>query len=189
MDESLNLFQVLFNFRLGFRRSFSNSYYCDNSMVANQSIVGSGDSWRASHDKRYYLSFTVADTGYHCTDFSVQEDWTQGENSFEYTFSDEGPWLIRWVKQNGFYLSIILSYRGRLSNSSAFNHTHFILNTRETKPRWYKVMTVTRPDFLWKSLSKNKQIMRKAFTQVGKKMFSYSTLLFHFQNRAIICVY
>nr|XP_058969359.1 uncharacterized protein LOC131795764 [Pocillopora verrucosa] len=96
MDESLNLFQVLFNFRLGFRRSFSNSYYCDNSMVANQSIVGSGDSWRASHDKRYYLSFTVADTGYHCTDFSVQEDWTQGENSFEYTFSDEGPWLISY---------------------------------------------------------------------------------------------
>lgn len=88
--------KVLFNFRLGFRRSFSNSYYCDNSMVANQSIVGSGDSWRASHDKRYYLSFTVADTGYHCTDFSVQEDWTQGENSFEYTFSDEGPWLISY---------------------------------------------------------------------------------------------
>ena len=102
MDERLNLFQVLFNFRLGFRRSYSYSYYCDNSMVASQSIVGSGDSWRASHDKGYYSSFTVADTGYHCTDFSVQEDWTQGENSFEYTFWNEGPWLIRWVKQIGF---------------------------------------------------------------------------------------
>ena len=95
MEERLNLFQVLFNFRLGFRRSFSNSYYCDNSMVASQSIVGSGGSWRARRDKRYYSSFTVASTGYHCTDFSVQEDWTQGENSFEYSFSDEGPWLIR----------------------------------------------------------------------------------------------
>lgn len=88
--------KVLFNFRLGFRRSYSYSYYCDNSMVASQSIVGSGDSWRASHDKGYYSSFRVASTGYHCTDFSVQEDWTQGENSFEYTFWNEGPWLISY---------------------------------------------------------------------------------------------
>nr|XP_058952658.1 uncharacterized protein LOC131780054 isoform X2 [Pocillopora verrucosa] len=88
--------KVLFNFRLGFRRSYSYSYYCDSSMVASQSIVGSGDSWRASHDKGYYSSFTVASTGYHCTDFSVQEDWTQGENSFEYTFWNEGPWLISY---------------------------------------------------------------------------------------------
>ncbi|PFX27261.1 Oncoprotein-induced transcript 3 protein [Stylophora pistillata] len=65
-------------------------------MVASQSIVGRGDSWSASHDKGYYSSFTVADTGYHCTDFSVQEDWTQGENSFEHTFPDEGPWLISY---------------------------------------------------------------------------------------------
>ena len=66
-------------------------------MVAQQSIVGSGDSWTASHDKGYYSSMTVADTGYHCTDFSIQEDWTQGENSFKYSFPDEGPWLIRSV--------------------------------------------------------------------------------------------
>ncbi|XP_027056484.1 uncharacterized protein LOC113683445 [Pocillopora damicornis] len=89
--------KVLFNFRLGFRRSYSYSYYCDNSMVASQSIVGSGDSWRASHDKGYYSSFRVASTGYHCTDFSVQEDWSQGENSFEYTFWNEGPWLISYT--------------------------------------------------------------------------------------------
>ena len=66
-------------------------------MVAQQSIVGSGDSWTASHDKGYHSSMTVADTGYHCTDFSIQEDWTQGENSFNYSFPDEGPWLIRSV--------------------------------------------------------------------------------------------
>ncbi|XP_022787832.1 uncharacterized protein LOC111327814 [Stylophora pistillata] len=88
--------KVIFNFRMGFRRSFSNSYYCDNSVVANQGIVGGGASWRAHHDKRYYSRMRVGDTGYHCTDFSVQEDWTQGENSFEYTFPDEGPWLISY---------------------------------------------------------------------------------------------
>lgn len=64
-------------------------------MVAQQSIVGSGGTWSASHDRGYYGSRTVADTGYHCTDFSVSEDWTQGENTFNYTFPDDGPWLVR----------------------------------------------------------------------------------------------
>ena len=75
-------------------------------MVAQQSIVGSGDSWSASHDRGYYGSRTVADTGYHCTDFSVNEDWTQGENTFNYTFPDDGPWLVRWVD----YLNLSVLY-------------------------------------------------------------------------------
>ncbi|KAL9988076.1 hypothetical protein ACROYT_G002476 [Oculina patagonica] len=89
--------KVIFNFRLGFRRSFSYSYFCNSAMVANQSIVGSGDTWSASHDRGYYSGRTVADTGYHCTDFSVNEDWTQGENTFNYTFPDEGPWLVSYL--------------------------------------------------------------------------------------------
>ncbi|XP_020626932.1 uncharacterized protein LOC110064251 isoform X4 [Orbicella faveolata] len=88
--------KVNFNFRLGFRRSFSNSYFCDSAMVAQQSIVGSGGTWSASYDRGYYGSRTVADTGYHCTDFSVSEDWTQGENTFNYTFPDDGPWLVSY---------------------------------------------------------------------------------------------
>ncbi|XP_068716589.1 deleted in malignant brain tumors 1 protein-like isoform X2 [Montipora foliosa] len=88
--------KVNFNFRLGFRRSFSNSYFCDSAMVAQQSIVGSGGIWSASHDRGYYASRTVAGTGYHCTDFSVSEDWTQGENTFNYTFPDDGPWLVSY---------------------------------------------------------------------------------------------
>ncbi|KAJ7377449.1 hypothetical protein OS493_029352 [Desmophyllum pertusum] len=77
--------------------SYSFTYFCDSAMVAQQSIVGSGarDRWYASHDLGIYSGLTLADTGYHCTDFSVNEDWSQGENTFNYTFPDEGPWLIR----------------------------------------------------------------------------------------------
>ncbi|XP_074638593.1 uncharacterized protein LOC141897056 isoform X2 [Acropora palmata] len=88
--------KINFNFRLGFRRSYSNSYFCDSAMVAQQSIVGGGEVWFASHVRGYYGSRTVADTGYHCTDFSVSEDWTQGENTFNYTFPDDGPWLVSY---------------------------------------------------------------------------------------------
>ncbi|XP_044184607.1 uncharacterized protein LOC114949673 isoform X9 [Acropora millepora] len=88
--------KINFNFRLGFRRSSSNSYFCDSAMVAQQRIVGSGGVWSASHDRGHYGSRTVADTGYHCTDFSVSEDWTQGENTFNYTFPDDGPWLVSY---------------------------------------------------------------------------------------------
>ncbi|KAJ7377445.1 hypothetical protein OS493_029348 [Desmophyllum pertusum] len=94
-DESIAN-KVTFNFRLAFRRSYRSSYFCDSAMVAQQSIVGSGGRWYANHDLGIYSRLALGDTGYHCTDFSVNEDWTQGENTFNYTFPDEGPWLISY---------------------------------------------------------------------------------------------
>ncbi|KAL9988075.1 hypothetical protein ACROYT_G002475 [Oculina patagonica] len=64
-------------------------------MVSQHSIVGSGDSWYASHMK-YHKRVAIADTGFRCTEFSVNEDYTQGENTFNYTLPDEGPWLVSY---------------------------------------------------------------------------------------------
>lgn len=85
---------------MAFRRS---SHFCDSTTVARQGILGDGGNWNARHDIGYYSSgFGVANTNYHCTDFSVKEDWSQGENTFNFTFPHEGPWLIRSVTKGIF---------------------------------------------------------------------------------------
>ena len=53
---------------------------------------------------------TVASTYYRCTDFSASEDWSMGENSFNYTFPFTGEWSVRYV----------LVYRDDLRNINFF---------------------------------------------------------------------
>ena len=91
----LHAHQLRFTFRLAFRRSFSSSYYCDQSTIGSGSLRGSGGSWRAKCN--YCSSTTIASTGFHCTDYSSNEDWSVGENNFNYTFSSYDRWVVRYI--------------------------------------------------------------------------------------------
>ena len=95
-------FQIRFTFRLAFRRSFSYSYYCDDDTTNREGIIGSGDSWRAKCSDHLSAvcsqTYNLADTGFRCTDFSSDEDWSMGENNFTYTFpSSNVEWTVRYV--------------------------------------------------------------------------------------------
>ncbi|KAJ7383305.1 hypothetical protein OS493_029271 [Desmophyllum pertusum] len=80
-----------FVFRLAFRRSYSGSYYCDEDTKSQGSLIGYGDSWNAQCHNPYNQLCSnakhIADTGFHCTDFSVNEDWSMGENNFTVSYS------------------------------------------------------------------------------------------------------
>ena len=84
--------QVHFSFRLAFRRS---SVYCDENTVRSKGIIGSGGYWQAV-SSRHYTS-NIANARFQCTDYSAYGDWSSGENSFNYSFSHAGPWLVRLV--------------------------------------------------------------------------------------------
>ena len=106
--------QVDFSFRLAFRRS---SYYCDENTVRSKSMIGGG-SWQAVSSG--YYTRTIANARFQCTDYSVREDWSSGENSFTYSFSHAGPWLVRLVQYRikNYGLSMTLL------SSSDFHQTH-----------------------------------------------------------------
>lgn len=93
---------VIFTFRLAFRRSFSNAYYCDENTKSQRSLIGYGGSWRAtcSDSSIPQCSSTIylSDTGFFCSDFSTNEDWSMGENNFTYTFpSYNSEWIVRYT--------------------------------------------------------------------------------------------
>ncbi|KAL9987825.1 hypothetical protein ACROYT_G002193 [Oculina patagonica] len=92
---------IRFTFRLAFRKSYSNRYYCDENTVRQGSLIGYGDSWSAScsnpSNPQCSSSTHLADTGFRCTDFSNNEDWSMGENNFTYTFpSSNQPWTVSY---------------------------------------------------------------------------------------------
>ncbi|KAJ7377434.1 hypothetical protein OS493_029335 [Desmophyllum pertusum] len=100
----------------------------------------------------------VADTGYHCTDFSVNEDWIQGENTFNYTFPDEGPWLISysgccWISLtnggNGNWLlsttvNLTIRHDNGKINSSPISATSPIMRIQRGCPRTISIPRRTR---------------------------------------------
>ncbi|KAJ7383314.1 hypothetical protein OS493_029282 [Desmophyllum pertusum] len=67
------------------------SYYCDEDTKSQGSLIGYGDSWNATchnpYDQLCSNAKQIADTGFHCTDFSVNEDWSMGENNFTVSYS------------------------------------------------------------------------------------------------------
>ncbi|XP_022787102.1 uncharacterized protein LOC111327235 [Stylophora pistillata] len=92
---------IRFTFRLAFRRSLSYSYYCDDDTTNRGGIIGSGDSWRAKCSDHLSAvcsqTYNLADTGFRCTDFSSDEDWSMGENNFTYTFpSSNVEWTVSY---------------------------------------------------------------------------------------------
>ncbi|XP_067057395.1 uncharacterized protein [Acropora muricata] len=89
--------KLIFRFRMAFRRSFSSSYNCDQSIIKSGALRGSGGSWRARCSNIYCSSTIIANTGFQCTDYSVDEDWTKGESNFTYTFSSESTeWVVSY---------------------------------------------------------------------------------------------
>ena len=107
----LNAHQLRFTFRLAFRRSFSSSYYCDQNTIGNGRLLGSGDSWTAETCDYNCSRSTIADTGFRCTDYSSNEDWSVGENNFTHTFSSSySTWIVRYVPSYNltFYFKFVL---------------------------------------------------------------------------------
>ncbi|XP_074622474.1 uncharacterized protein LOC141880812 isoform X2 [Acropora palmata] len=102
---------LILRFRMAFRRSFSSSYNCDQSIINSGALRGSGGSWIARYrcSSGYCSSGTIANTGFQCTDFSVDEDWTMGENNFTYTFSSVSKeWIVSY--QGCCWISSLVKY-------------------------------------------------------------------------------
>ncbi|XP_078701706.1 uncharacterized protein LOC144927826 isoform X2 [Branchiostoma floridae x Branchiostoma belcheri] len=70
--DNIDLIQC--NYRMGWRRSSGGSHYCDQDTINNRQLLDGAGSWSTPDG-------SVRAT-YYCTDFSDQEDWTQGANSF-----------------------------------------------------------------------------------------------------------
>ena len=75
-------FQVIITFRIGWRRSFDSSTFCDQSTISSGQLIGI-DHYLECQDGCYG---NVGSLYFRCTDFSTNEDWTIGTNSFQYTF-------------------------------------------------------------------------------------------------------
>ena len=75
-------FQVIITFRIGWRRSFSSSTFCTQSTISSGQLIGINGYLECQH--RCYGR--VGSLYFRCTDFSTNEDWTIGTNSFQYTF-------------------------------------------------------------------------------------------------------
>ncbi|XP_066022017.1 uncharacterized protein [Pocillopora verrucosa] len=118
---------IRFTFRLAFRRSFS-SYQCDENTTKVGGIIGSGNYWRAKcSDPLNAVCWTtnIADTGFRCTDFSRDEDWSMGENNFTYTFpSGILEWNVRY------YSCCWISNLVRYANSAWLIATNISLSRR-----------------------------------------------------------
>ncbi|XP_044165774.1 uncharacterized protein LOC114963363 [Acropora millepora] len=100
---------LILRFRMAFRRSFSSSYNCDQSIINSGALRGSGGSWIARCRNSYCSSRTIADTGFQCTDFSVDEDWTMGEKNFTYTFASVSKeWVVSY--QGCCWISSLVKY-------------------------------------------------------------------------------
>lgn len=79
----LYYFKVTISFRIGWRRSYGSGTRCDQSTISSGQLIGpSGNTL----DCREGCYGTVGSLFFRCTDFSVNEDWTTGTNSFQYTF-------------------------------------------------------------------------------------------------------
>ena len=71
-------------------------------MISSGRLITYGGSWEGRCDNLYNSlcgsSLTISNTYFYCTDYSVSEDWTVGENKFTYTFNDnEKQWHVRYV--------------------------------------------------------------------------------------------
>ena len=75
-------FQVIITFRIGWRRSYSSYTFCDQSIISSGQLIGINDYLQC----RDRCSGRVGSLQFKCTDFSTNEDWTIGTNSFQYTF-------------------------------------------------------------------------------------------------------
>ena len=72
-------------FQISWRRDFfSGDGFCTSTTVANGNLIGYG-----SLTCQYGCSGTVSNLAYKCTDFSISENWSFGENRVFYNFTSE----------------------------------------------------------------------------------------------------
>ena len=71
-------------FQISWRRDSSEGGSCTSTTVANGNLIGSG-----SLTCQYGCSGTVSSLAYKCTDFSISENWSFGENRVLYNFTSE----------------------------------------------------------------------------------------------------
>ncbi|XP_062587636.1 uncharacterized protein LOC134249283 [Saccostrea cucullata] len=74
--------EVIITFRMAWRRTYNSRTRCDRTTVEDGGIIAN-----LGNVVCYNCSpTTISDVGIVCTDFSLLEDWMQGERSFTYTF-------------------------------------------------------------------------------------------------------
>ena len=75
--------QFEITYHVSWRRDTGNNYFCDDNIVGNQTML------RGEGDLRCLAGCigTIAPMSFICTDFSVVENWSFGENRFNHTFS------------------------------------------------------------------------------------------------------
>ncbi|XP_015760399.1 PREDICTED: uncharacterized protein LOC107339598 isoform X2 [Acropora digitifera] len=73
---------VVITFRIGWRRSFSYRTFCTQSTISSGQLIGI-NGYLQCRDRCYGR---VGSLLFRCTDFGINEDWTTGTNSFQYTF-------------------------------------------------------------------------------------------------------
>ena len=79
-------FQVIITFRIGWRRSYNSDTFCDQSTISSGQLIGI-NGYLQCRDR---CDGSIGSLQFRCTDFSANEDWTIGTNSFEYTFPIPG---------------------------------------------------------------------------------------------------
>ncbi|XP_022787084.1 uncharacterized protein LOC111327217 isoform X1 [Stylophora pistillata] len=119
---------IQFTFRLAFRRSYF-SYRCDENTINAGGIIRPGGSWTAKCGDPFSAVCSratyLADTGFRCTDFSRDEDWSMGENNFTYTFpSSNLEWTVSY--QTCCWISNLVRY----ASSSWLVSTNISLSKR-----------------------------------------------------------
>ncbi|XP_062602414.1 integrin beta-like protein C [Saccostrea cucullata] len=83
--------QVSITFRMAWRRSYSSATYCDQSTINQGGLIaymGSISCFGCQHYIWSSTDVTMTNTSFVCTDYSIQEDWTQGERTFLYNFGN-----------------------------------------------------------------------------------------------------
>ena len=68
-------------FHISWRRNSGEGGGCTDTTVANGNLIGSG-----SLSCQYGCSGTVSSLAYKCTDYSISENWSFGENRINYAF-------------------------------------------------------------------------------------------------------
>ena len=76
-----HLLQVEFTHRIAWRRDSTQGGTCDDSTIENEELLGSGELVC-----RKECSGTVGSMKYFCNDFSVLDNWSTGERTYEYNF-------------------------------------------------------------------------------------------------------
>ncbi|XP_074622654.1 uncharacterized protein LOC141880949 [Acropora palmata] len=157
--------RLQFAFRLAFRRSYS-GYNCTQSTITNHQLIGNGGSWRGACVNYYgYNSYqcnsgSIGSTGFFCTDYSSNEDWSMGENNFTYTFpSIHDEWRVSYYSCCWISLTIssggswLVSARVNLTrrvdtgkiNSSPVSRSPAIIRWQEGCPQYIRI-PVEDPD-------------------------------------------